>query len=76
MRIWFDGPVETMFLEIRVETEDKRRVDKNDARRSPDDATLVEVGLPRLPAGRYRVFWSVIARDGHRREGSFSFLVK
>jgi copper resistance protein C len=76
VRIWFDGPVETMFLEIRVETEDKRRVDKNDARRSPDDATLVEVGLPRLSAGRYRVFWSVIARDGHRREGSFSFLVK
>jgi len=43
---------------------------------SADDATLVEVGLPRLSAGRYRVFWSVIARDGHRREGSFSFLVK
>ena len=76
MRIWFDGPVETMFLEVRVETDDKRRVDKKDARRSPDDATLVEVGLPRLSAGRYRVFWSVIARDGHRREGSFSFLVK
>jgi methionine-rich copper-binding protein CopC len=76
VRIWFDGPVETMFLEVRVETEGKRRVDKNDARRSPDDATLVEVGLPRLAAGRYRVFWSVVARAGHRREGSFSFLVK
>lgn len=76
VRIWFDGPVETMFLEVRVETEDKRRVDKKDARRSPGDPTLVEVGLPRLSAGRYRVFWSVIARDGHRREGSFSFLVK
>ena len=76
MRIWFDGPVETMFLEVRVETADKRRVDKEDARRSPDDPTLVEAGLPRLSAGRYRVFWSVIPRDGHRREGSFSFLVK
>jgi methionine-rich copper-binding protein CopC len=43
---------------------------------NPNDNTLVEVGLPRLPPGRYRVFWSVIARDGHRREGSFSFLVK
>jgi copper resistance protein C len=76
VRIWFDGPLETLFLEVRVETEDKRRVDKNDARRSSDDATLVEVGLPRLSAGRCRVFWSVIARDGHRREGSFSFLIK
>jgi len=67
VRIWFDGPVEKMFLEVRVETEDKRRV---------EDDTLVEVGLPRLPPGRYRVFWKVIARDGHKREGSFSFLVK
>jgi methionine-rich copper-binding protein CopC len=75
VRIWFDGPVETMFLEIRVETEDKR-LDKKDARRHPDDATLVEVGFPRLPAGRYRVFSGVVARDGHRREDSFSLLVK
>ena len=76
VRIWFDGPVETMFLEVRVETEDKRRVDNKDAHRNPDNDTLVEVGLPRLSPGRYRVFWRVVARDGHRREGSFSFLVK
>ena len=76
VRIWFDGPVEKMYLEVRVETEDKRRVDKKDARLNPDNDTLVEVGLPRLAAGRYRVFWKVIARDGHKREGSFSFLVK
>jgi copper resistance protein C len=76
VRIWFDGPVEPMFLEVRVETQDKRRVDKKDAHRDTDNDTLVEVGLPRLPPGRYRVFWSVVARDGHRREGSFSFLVK
>jgi methionine-rich copper-binding protein CopC len=76
IRIWFDGPVEPLFLELRVEADDKRRVDKSDARLNPNDNTLVEVGLPRLPPGRYRVFWSVIARDGHRREGSFSFLVK
>jgi len=76
VRIWFDGPVEKMFLEVRVETEGKRRVDKNDAHRNPADDTLVEVGLPRLLPGRYRVFWKVVARDGHKREGSFSFLVK
>jgi len=76
VRIWFDGPVEKMYLDVRVEAEDKRRVDKQDARLSPGDATLVEVGLPRLTPGRYRVFYSVVARDGHKREGSFSFLVK
>ena len=76
VRIWFDGPVEKMYLDVRVETEDQRRVDKKDAHLSPDNETLVEVGLPRLPRGRYRVFWSVVARDGHKRQGSFSFLVK
>ena len=76
IRIWFDGPVEPLFIDIRVEDGDKRRVDKGDGRLSPGDSTLVELGLPPLSPGRYRVFWSVIARDGHRREGNFSFLVK
>ena len=76
VRIWFDGPVETMFLKLRVENERQQRVDKGDARLNPDDSTQIEIGLPQLPPGRYRVFWGVVARDGHRREGSFSFLVK
>lgn len=73
--IWFDGPVEKMYLQVRVETETRRRVDQHDAHLSPDDETLVEAGLPRLMPGRYRVFFSVVARDGYKREGSFSFLV-
>ena len=76
VRIWFDGPVETMFFKLRVENERQQRVDKGDARLNPDDNTQIEIGLPQLPPGRYRVFWGVVTRDGHRREGSFSFLVK
>lgn len=76
VRIWFDGPIEPMFATISVESSDKRRVDKGNGRVSPRDPRLLEVGLPPLPPGRYRVFWSVIARDGHAREGNFSFLLK
>jgi len=76
IRIWFDGPVEPVSIDIRIESANKRRVGTNDGRLSPADNTLVEVGLPPLSPGRYRVFWSVVARDGHRREGTFSFLVK
>jgi methionine-rich copper-binding protein CopC len=76
VRIWFDSPIEKTPLEVRVETEDQRRVDKKDAHVAPENDTLVEVGLPHLPPGRYRVFWKVVARDGHKKEGSFSFLVK
>ena len=55
VRIWFDGPVEPVFIDLRVETGDKRRVDRRDARLNAGDNTLVEVGLPRLSPGRYRV---------------------
>ncbi|HET9922676.1 MAG TPA: copper resistance CopC family protein [Methylomirabilota bacterium] len=75
VRIWFDGAIEPVFSTLRVEDTDKRRVDKNDARVSPD-GTLLEVGLPPLAPGRYQVFWSVVARDGHRTEGSFAFRIK
>jgi len=55
VRIWFDGPVETMFLKLRVENERQQRVDKGDARLNPDDNTQIEIGLPQLPPGRSRV---------------------
>jgi methionine-rich copper-binding protein CopC len=76
VRIWFDGAIEPVFSTLRVEDADKRRVDRNDAHVSPGDRTLLEVSLPSLPSGRYQVFWSAVARDGHRTEGSFPFRVK
>ncbi|HKW93527.1 MAG TPA: copper resistance CopC family protein [Methylomirabilota bacterium] len=75
VRIWFDGAIEPVFSTLRVEDGDKRRVDRNDARVS-GDGTLLEVSLPPLPPGRYQVFWSVVARDGHRTEGRFPFRIK
>jgi copper resistance protein C len=76
VRIWFDGEIEPVFSTIRVEDADRRRVDSGDARVNPKDNTLLEVSVPALAPGRYRVFWSVVARDGHRTEGSFPFEVK
>jgi methionine-rich copper-binding protein CopC len=76
VRIWFDGPIESLFADIKVENGDKRRVDKEDGHVNRDNNKLLEVALPPLPRGRYRVLWSVVARDGHRRDGNFSFLIK
>ena len=76
VRIWFDGPIEPMFARVSVEDRDKRRVDDGEGRVNPSDPRLLEVGLLPLSPGRYRVWWSVIARDGHQREGTFSFLLK
>jgi len=76
IRVWFDGAIEPVFSTIRVEDGDKRRVDNGDARVDPGDSTLLEVSVPALPPGRYQVLWSVVARDGHRTEGSFPFRVR
>jgi hypothetical protein len=76
VRIWFDGALEPVFSTARVEDGDRQRVDAGDARVDTKDSTLLEVSLPALPPGRYKVFWSVVARDGHRTEGAFPFQVK
>jgi methionine-rich copper-binding protein CopC len=76
VRVWFDGPIEPVFSTIRVENRDRQRVDRGDGRVSQGDPSLLEVALPALSPGRYRVVWSVIARDGHREEGDFGFRVQ
>lgn len=76
VRIWFDGELEPGFSTIRVESESRQRVDKGDGRVDPKDNTLLAVGLPSLPPGKYRVFWRVVARDGHVTEGDFPFEIK
>ena len=76
VRIWFDGEIEPVFSSIRVENAEKQQVDNKDGRVSPQDRRLLEVRVPPLPPGKYRVFWSVVARDGHRTEGDYPFRVK
>jgi len=77
VRIWFDGEIEPVFSTMRVESSDKQRVDKGDGRvDAQDNRLLVVTTRPALPPGQYRVFWSVVARDGHRTEGDFPFRVK
>lgn len=76
VRIWFDGELEPAFSTIAVYDSGKHRVDEGNGRVSPSDATLLEVDLPQLHPGKYRVFWNVVARDTHRTEGDFPFTVK
>ena len=76
VRIWFDGALEPAFSSIMVHNEGGKMVDKRDGRVNPSDPTLLEVSVPQLPAGTYRVFWSVLARDGHRTMGDYTFVIK
>jgi methionine-rich copper-binding protein CopC len=76
VRIWFDSDLEPAFSTIMVHTSNNQMVDKMDSRVSQEDPKLLEVSLSRLSTGTYRVFWSVVARDGHRTLGNFSFTIK
>jgi len=76
VQIWFDGEIEPVFSTIRVENENKERVDRGDGGVSVEDHRLLTVRIPLLAPGKYRVYWSVVARDGHRTEGDYPFKVK
>ena len=76
VRIWFDGEIEPVFSTIRVENENNQRMDHGDGGVSSKDHRLLAVRIPPLAPGKYRVYWSVVARDGHRTEGDYPFRVK
>jgi hypothetical protein len=77
VRIWFDSNLEPVFSSIMVHAaKDNTMVDKGDARVDPSDPALLEVSVPALPPGSYLVIWSVVARDGHRTSGNFTFTIK
>lgn len=75
VRIWFDGAIEPAFSSIKVMNASGQQVDKQDGQVNSADHTILEVSLPSLPPGKYRVFWSVVAIDTHRTEGDYPFTV-
>jgi len=76
VRIWYDGALEPAFCKMYVQDKTGKAVDNKDTRVNPSDATLLEITLPSLPAGTYKVIWNVVARDGHRTNGDYSFAIK
>jgi methionine-rich copper-binding protein CopC len=73
--IWFDGELEPAFSTITVYNSAKQQVDKGDSHLSSTDPTVLEVDLPNLAPGTYRVYWKALAKDTHVTEGDFSFSI-
>jgi copper resistance protein C len=76
VRIWFDAALEPAFSSLRLQTARGQPVDHADGQVDPRDATLLTLRLPPLAPGTYRVLWSVVARDGHRTEGAYTFTIQ
>ena len=76
VRIVFDGDIEPAFSSIAVTDVAGQRVDKGDTRVDRRNPRLLRVGLGALPPGPYRITWQVLAIDGHRKEGTYTFTIR
>ena len=76
VQIWFDGNLEPVFSTITVEDAAGRVIAKGAVAPNQTDQTLLQTPVPRLDPGTYHVEWSVVARDGHRTEGRYTFIVQ
>jgi copper resistance protein C len=76
VRIAFDGDIEPAFSSIAVTDAAGRRVDKGDTRVDRRNPRLLRVGLGALRPGPYVITWQVLAIDGHRKEGTYTFTIR
>ena len=76
VRIRFDASLEPAFSTLQVRNTNGQIVNRGDGHVDASDPTALEVSLPSLPPGTYRVFWSVVGRDGHRTQGDYTFTLR
>jgi copper resistance protein C len=73
VRLWFTQQLEPAFSSVRVVDRSDKRVDRGDAKVDARDARVLQVSVPALAPGRYRVVWRVLSVDTHVSEGDFTF---
>jgi len=75
LTLWFSQRVEPAFSKVRVLDAKGEQVNDGIAQVDPTDAKQLDVSLPRLAPGTYRVQWRVLSVDTHVVEGLFTFHV-
>lgn len=76
VQLWFSRALEPSFSKVQVFDQTGKKVDKGNAAINANDAKLLEVSVPTLPSGTYKVVWRIVALDGHKAKGEFKFTVK
>jgi len=72
--IRFDAPIEALFSKLDVLDSGGQNEAEGTPQVNAETRTLA-VPLKPLTPGEYTVKWSVVAKDGHRTEGSYTFTV-
>jgi methionine-rich copper-binding protein CopC len=73
VRLWFTQELEPAFSTVKVLDRNGRQMDKQDKQVDRADPALLQVSLPPLAPGRYRVVWRALSVDTHVTEGDFTF---
>jgi len=74
--IRFDSELEPLFSRLIVKDDAGKQVSKGNGKVDPANPTLLTAELGKQQRGVYHVYWSVVARDGHRTQGDYRFTVK
>jgi copper resistance protein C len=76
VRLWFTEELEPAFSTIKVLSADGRQIDRQDKQVDRSNPALLQVSVPPLEPGRYRVVWRALSVDTHVTEGDFTFDVQ
>ena len=76
VKLWFSRAIEPSFSKVRVVDARGKQVDDGKASVNDQEPKLIQLGLTPLASGKYRVIWRIVALDGHKAKGEFSFTVK
>ena len=75
VRIWFTEAIEPAFSSIQVFDAAGKQVDNKDTHPDPSNRSLLQISLPPLGLGTYKVVWRVVSVDTHVTKGDFTFQV-
>jgi len=75
VRIWFTGAIEPAFSSIQVFDATGKQVDKKDTHSDRSSCSLLQISLPTLGPGTYKVAWGVVSVDAHVTKGDFRFQI-
>ena len=73
VRLWFTQELEPAFSTVKVLDRSGTQVDKQDKQVDHANPALLQVSLPELAPGKYRVVWRALSVDTHVTEGDFTF---
>jgi methionine-rich copper-binding protein CopC len=73
VKLWFTEKLEPALSRIQVFDATGQQIDRHDVGPDLNNAAVLEVSLPALQPGRYKVAWRVVSVDTHVSSGTFGF---